>query len=148
MLQPLDYAYLSIAAVCVVVGLVRGLSGCLAFVAAVATALCSARPIYALAGGMGCAGGWQWVAAVVGVLVAAAVVRFVVARFVSVCVPQPFDAILGACTGVLLALLLTAASTVIGFAVTGRFSGGFPAEKSVLAARAGGWLDACGGFGP
>lgn len=144
-LLPFDYALLAVAAVCAVIGLVRGISGCAGLAAGVAAGCFSACPLFAYATVLLNGSGWRWAATAVAVLLVAVLVRKIVGRFVSFCIPQPFNALLGGLAGLALALLLTAVMTLVGFATTGSFAGGFPADRSVLAARVGSWMDACGG---
>ena len=125
-------------------GMWRGIAGELAAVAWIATALgvgfFSYAPMHSVvesfmsAGGKG--GGGASLAAigmtVFVALVAALLVRFVVRKFVSFLLPQPWNAILGGFVGVLKGAVLVAALTAVGLVQTGPLASGFFASRSAL----------------
>ena len=125
-------------------GLWRGLAGELAAVAWILTALlvgyfayapvCGAVDRFAAAGGN--AGGGAGLAAV-GItafvaLVAALLVRFAVRKFVSLLLPQPWNALLGGIVGVLKGSVVVAALAAAGLVQTGPLAEGFFASRSTL----------------
>ena len=114
---PADYAIGAIAVVLAVLGLLRGLSGSLAFVAASAVALFAGSFGWELSAAF-TAVTWQRVIAVlVATLLVFALVRIVVRRLVNGMLDQPADAIFG-----LLAGLGVAAFLVLAWARSGLYA--------------------------
>lgn len=140
---PIDYILVIVMAGLGVWGLWRGIAGELAAVAWIATALlvgffayspmCRTVDSVAAAGGGG--GGARLAAVGITVfvaLVAALLVRFLVRKFVSFLLPQPWNAIIGGLIGVLKGAVLVAALTAVGLVETGPLSSGFFASRSVI----------------
>ena len=119
-LTTFDFVLLGVLALFVVIGLFRGLSGTLGVMAGAAAALAAGYFLKdAAAGcvvsvGLAARGGLlaQGATAVVDfvfALLAFGIVRWLVAKFVSMLVPQPTDAILGAVCGLVSFVLVLAA---------------------------------------
>jgi len=141
---PLDCILAAVIAVLGGWGLWRGIAGELAAAAWMLTALVtgflayspvrSAVETFASAGRPG--GGGVGIASVCltvfVALVVALVVRFAVRKFVSVLLPQPWNAILGALVGVLKGAVLVAVLVAVGLVETGPLASGFFASRSAL----------------
>ena len=141
---PLDYLLVIVMAALGGWGLWRGIAGEIAAVAWIATALvvgffayapiCGVVGTFVSAGGSGGGGaGLASVGLTVFVaLVAALLVRFLVRKFVSVLLPQPWNAILGGLVGVLKGAVLVAALVAVGLIETGPLASGFFASHSAI----------------
>ena len=152
MLGPVDYVIAAVVGGCVIIGLFKGLSGCLgtlagAAAAAVATTLAFgtlqtfAGTFTFLAGS-----GFQRPAAfvlnfILGLIVFGLVRRFVV-KFVSFLVPQPLNAIIGGVGGVCLGLALVGLLAVTAALEGARFEDGFVAAHSQIVRLVATQLDA------
>ena len=137
---PIDYILVVVMAGLGVWGLWRGIAGELAAVAWIATALVvgyfAYSPMCRMVDSVIAEGGGARLVAVgltvFVALVAALIVRFVVRKFVSFLLPQPWNAIIGGLVGVLKGAVLVAALTAVGLVETGPLSSGFFASRSVI----------------
>ena len=116
-LQPADWVFCGLVAVLTVMGLFRGLSGALAFVAAGAASAASAAfgwPLFA----HWFAAPWARAAAVfVSALLIFGLVRLVVKKAVNGLLAQPSDSFFGLAVGFLAGILILAAWAWSGFFV-------------------------------
>lgn len=125
-------------------GLWRGIAGELAAAAWIATALlvgyfayapvCGAVDRFMSAGGGSASGAGL---AAIGItafvaLVSALMVRFVVRKFVSFLLPQPWNAVVGGLVGVLKGAVAVAALAAVGLVHTGPLADGFFASRSTI----------------
>ena len=139
----LDFILVAIMAALGAWGMWRGLAGEIAAVAWIATALSvgffSYAPMHAVAESFMSAGGKSGGVSLAAIgmtvfvaLVAALLVRFAVRKFVSLLLPQPWNAILGGLVGVLKGAVVVAALTAVGLVQTGPLASGFFASRSAL----------------
>lgn len=147
-----DYILLAVMLVTVGIGLFRGLSGELGSLAGFAAALFAGCFFFgaaqAFAANMGFAARGEGVMTIVSgvvdfvfALIAYGLVRWLVAKFVSLLLPQPTDALLGALGGVLKCSALLVLLSGVGFAEPGRYTMGICAENSVVVHRVAEWAD-------
>ncbi len=113
-LLPADYAILGLALALAVLGLFRGLSGALAFYAAVAAAAAAAVFSWRFSSGLVSADWARGAIVIVVAVVAFGLVRLVVKKTVNKLLSQPSDAIFGFVCGA-----LTAALVVVAWAWSG-----------------------------
>ena len=124
-------------------GMWRGIAGEIAAVAWIGTALAvgffSYSSMHSLVESFMAAGGKSGGAGLAAVgmtvfvaLVAALLVRFAVRKFVSLLLPQPWNAILGGLVGVLKGAVVVAALTAVGLVQTGPLASGFFASRSAI----------------
>jgi len=149
-LQPLDFVVIGGLILLAGIGLFRGLSGELGslvgFAAAIAAGCCLigvARTCTTSFGFGEYASAAAYVLNFVFALLAFGLARMIVARFVSLLVPQPTNAILGMLGGVLKGLLAIGLLAGAGYMRPGTYSTGFLAEHSSLVRMAATWADEC-----
>ena len=137
--QPLDFFILGGLILLAGIGLFRGLSGELGslvgFGAAVMAGFCLVGVARACAVSLGLkdyAAPASYVIDFVFALVAFGLARMVVSKFVSILVPQPTNALLGAASGAVKGCLLLVLLTGFGFMAPGTYSTGFFAERSSI----------------
>lgn len=141
-LTAVDYSILCGIALVAGIGLWRGLSGEIGFIAGLVAAIATGFMAYGaareLAVACGLAKGGALDAPAAGAidfvfaLVAFGVVRFVVAKFVSVLVPQPTNAIIGGICGIIKGTVGVCLLAGIGILPPGRYSQGFLSGHSVI----------------
>ena len=152
-LLPLDYVILGVVILLTGIGLFRGLSGELGsiagFAAAVVAGCCligTARTCAAAIGTASFASPAAYVIDFVFALLAFGIVRFLVAKFVSILVPQPTNALIGALGGLLKGLVAVGLLAGIGLMRPGTYSTGCFAEYSAIirlvASQADAWTGA------
>lgn len=148
-LQPLDFVLLGGVVLLAGIGLFRGLSGELGSIAGFAAAslagfclLDAARACAASLGFGGYAAPAAYVMDFVFALVAFGVARWVVAKFVSVLVPQPTDAFLGMLGGLFKSAVVLGLLTGVGLMQAGTYSTGFFATRSAVVREIAAWADA------
>ena len=138
---PLDCILIAVIAFFGGWGAWRGIAGEIAAVAWILAALSvgyfSYSGICSAVATVSSSSGGAATAAAVGItvlvaLVAALLVRFIVRKFVSVLLPQPWNAVIGGLVGVLKGAALVAALTAVGLVQTGPLADGFFASKSAL----------------
>lgn len=151
MLTPVDYVLGGVAVLLVGIGLFRGFSGELGslagFSASVAAGFFLLGTAHTCAAAMGFtefAAPAAYVIDFVFAILAFGLVRFLTAKFVSVLVPQPTNALLGALGGLAKSVLIAGVLTGIGFMPAGQHGTGFFATRSVVIGTLARWVDACG----
>ena len=142
-LQPLDFILLGGVILLAGIGLFRGLSGELGSIAGFAAAslagFCLLDAARACAISFGLA---AYVIDFVFALVAFGVARWIVAKFVSVLVPQPTNAFLGMLGGIFKSAVVIGLLTGVGLMPTGTYSTGFFATHSTVVREIAAWADA------
>lgn len=156
-LLPLDYALLAVMTFFVVTGLFRGISGELGGVAGFAAAIAAGFALYdvarslAASAGFGGTGGLATAATatidLVFILIAYGIVRKIVSKFVSVMVPQPTNAVLGALGGCLKSAALVALLSGVWMLRPGEYSTGPLAAHSTIVSQVAAWADSFAGGG-
>ena len=148
-LQPFDFVLLGGVLLLAGIGLFRGLSGELGSVAGFAAAslagfcLLDAARTCALSFGLGSyVAPAAYVIDFVFALVAFGVARWVVAKFVSVLVPQPTNAFLGLLGGLFKGAVVIGLLTGVGLMPAGTYSTGFFATHSTIVREIAVWADA------
>ena len=147
-LQPLDFVLLGGVILLAGIGLFRGLSGELGSVAGFAAAtfagFCLLDTARACAASMGI-GDYAMPAAYVidfvFALVAFGLARWIVAKFVSVLVPQPTNAFLGMLGGLFKSAVVLGLLTGVGLMEAGTYSTGFFATHSAVVREIAAWAD-------
>ena len=146
-LQPLDFILLGGAILLAGIGLFRGLSGELGSLAGFAAASLSgflligcARACAAWLGLENCVA--AYVVNFVFALVSFGSVRWIVAKFVSVLVPQPTNAFLGMLSGLFKSAVVIGLLTGVGLVPAGTYSTGFFAAHSTIVRQVAVWADA------
>lgn len=152
-LTVIDWIIFIVSAFFTVVGLFRGFSGQLGSLAGMVTAILVGyflfSPLKGFVADSDWASGAATQAALSGVLVfvimlvAFGLVRMVVAKFVSLLVPQPLNAILGGLIGVAKSVVGIGLIAGIGLIQTGHFSEGFIASRSIFVKMLGTCMDCC-----
>lgn len=147
---PLDWIIAAVAAFMVLTGLRRGISGefgtLAGSVAAIAAGLFLFSPTraYFIQAGI-CSSAPSAAAALadfVAGLVVFGIVRAISAKFISVLVPQPTNAILGGISGLLKCALLAAALSLVGYFQTSSCAEGILADHSSIIRFIGSFADA------
>lgn len=148
-LQPLDFVLIGGVILLAGIGLFRGLSGELGSVAGFAAAslagfcLLDAARVCATSFGFG---GYvapaAYVIDFVFALVAFGIARWLVAKFVSVLVPQPTNAFLGLLGGFFKGAVVLGLLTGVGLMRAGTYSTGFFATHSAIVREIAAWADA------
>ena len=137
----IDIVLAALIALLCAVGMWRGIAGELAAVAWIGTALMVGfflySPVCSLVGASSKGpGGGSGVAAVCITvfltLITALLVRFAVRKFVSLMLPQPWNAILGGLVGLLKGAVLVGLLAAVGLVQTGSLADGFFASRSVI----------------
>ena len=148
-LMPLDFVLAGLAALLAGIGLYRGLSGELGSLAGFAAAsgagffLIGFARVCADAVGFGqYAATAAYVVDFVFALVAFGLARWIVAKFVSVMVPQPTNAFLGMLSGLFKSAVVIALLAGFGLMQPGTYSTGFFATHSAIVGTAAAWADA------
>ena len=148
-LQPLDFVLLGGVLLLAGIGLFRGLSGELGsiagFAAAILAGFCLLDVARACAVSLGIenyATALAYVIDFVFGLVSFGSVRWLVAKFVSVLVPQPTNAFLGMLGGLFKSAVILCLLTGVGLMQAGTYSTGFFATHSVIIKEIAGWADA------
>ena len=148
-LMPLDFALAGLAVLLAGIGLFRGLSGELGSLAGFAAAsgagffLIGFARVCAEAVGFGqYAATAAYVVDFVFALVAFGLVRWIVAKFVSVMVPQPTNAFLGMVSGLLKSAVAIGLLAGFGLMQPGTYSTGFFATHSTVVRMVATWADA------
>ena len=148
-LLPLDYVLVGVAVLLAGIGLFRGLSGELGSIAGFAAAglagfcLTGAARSCVLALGLEAhATPAAYVVDFVFALVAFGIVRWIVAKFVSVLVPQPTNAFLGMLGGLFKSAVAVCLLAGIGLMPAGTYSKGFFATHSMVVREIAAWADA------
>ena len=147
-LQPLDFVLLGGVILLAGIGLFRGLSGELGSVAGFAAAtfagFCLLDTARTCATSMGI-GDYAMPAAYVidfvFALVAFGLARWIVAKFVSVLVPQPTNAFLGMLGGLFKSAVVLGLLTGVGLMEAGSYSTGFFATHSAVVREIAAWAD-------
>jgi len=154
-LQPLDFVLLGGVILLAGIGLFRGLSGELGSVAGFAAAslagfclLDAARACAASLGLGDYVAPAAYVIDFVFALVAFGIARWIVAKFVSVLVPQPTNAFLGMIGGIFKSAVIIGLLTGIGLMQAGTYSTGFFAQHSTVVHEIAAWADASLGEAP
>lgn len=148
-LLPLDFVLMGGVALLAGIGLFRGLSGELGslagFAAAITAGICllgTARAC-AVSFGLGSyAAAAAYVIDFVFALVAFGIVRFLVAKFVSLIVPQPTNAFLGMFGGLAKSVVVVGLLAGVGLVPPGTYAAGFFAEHSSIIRQVATWADA------
>ena len=147
-LLPLDYILIGVAILITGIGLFRGLSGELGSIAGFAAASAAgyllldvARTCVAAFCSGTVAAPAAYVLDFVFALVAFGIVRFLVAKFVAVLVPQPTNAFLGMLGGLFKSVVVVGLLTGVGLLAPGEYSGGFFATHSTIVGHVAGWAD-------
>jgi len=148
-LMPLDFVLAGLAALLAGIGLYRGLSGELGSLAGFAAAsgagffLIGFARVCAEAVGFGqYAATAAYVVDFVFALVAFGLARWIVAKFVSVMVPQPTNAFLGMLSGLFKSAVVIALLAGFGLMQPGTYSTGFFATHSTIVREVAAWADA------
>ena len=148
-LMPLDFVLAGLAALLAGIGLYRGLSGELGSLAGFAAAsgagfcLIGLARVCADAMGLGqYAATAAYVVDFVFSLVAFGLARWIVAKFVSVMVPQPTNAFLGMLSGLFKSAVVIALLAGFGLMQPGTYSTGFFATHSTIVREVAVWADA------
>ena len=148
-LQPLDFVLLGGVILLAGIGLFRGLSGELGSVSGFAAAslagfclLDAARVCAASFGFCDYVAPAAYVIDFVFALVAFGIARWIVAKFVSVLVPQPTNAFLGMIGGLFKSAVVIGLLTGIGLMRAGTYSTGFFATHSAVVREIAAWADA------
>ncbi len=141
-LTAIDWVVLAVSAFFTVTGLFKGFSGQLGSMAGMAAALVAGYFLFSPVKGFVVGGNWISGAAAqnaaagilsfVIMLVTFGLVRRIVARFVSLLVPQPLNAVAGGMIGVVKSIVIAGLLAAVGLVETGRFSAGFFADRSVF----------------
>ena len=147
-LQPLDFVLLGGVILLAGIGLFRGLSGELGSIAGFAAAslagfcLLDAARVCAASFGFGdYAAPAAYVIDFVFALVAFGIARWIVAKFVSVLVPQPTNAFLGMVGGLFKSAVVLGLLTGVGLMSAGTYSTGFFAAHSTIVREIAVWAD-------
>lgn len=148
-LMPLDFVIAGLAALLAGIGLYRGLSGELGSLAGFAAAsgagffLLGLARVCADAVGFGqYAATAAYVVDFVFALVAFGLARWIVAKFVSVMVPQPTNAFLGMLSGLFKSAVVIGLLAGFGLMQPGTYSTGFFATHSTVVREVAVWADA------
>ena len=148
-LMPLDFVLAGLAALLAGIGLYRGLSGELGSLAGFAAAsgagffLMGFARVCADAVGFGqYAATAAYVVDFVFALVAFGLARWIVAKFVSVMVPQPTNAFLGMLSGLFKGVVVIGLLTGFGLMQPGTYATGFFATHSAIVREVAVWADA------
>ena len=148
-LMPLDFVLAGLAVLLAGIGLYRGLSGELGSLAGFAAAsgagffLIGLARVCADAMGFGqYAATAAYVVDFVFALVAFGLARWIVAKFVSVMVPQPTNAFLGMLSGLFKSAVVIALLAGFGLMQPGTYSTGFFATHSTIVREVAVWADA------
>ena len=148
-LMPLDFVLAGVAVLLAGIGLYRGLSGELGSLAGFAAAsgagffLMGLARVCADAMGFGqYAATAAYVVDFVFSLVAFGLVRWIVAKFVSVMVPQPTNAFLGMLSGLFKSAVVIGLLAGFGLMQPGTYSTGFFATHSIVVREIAAWADA------
>ena len=154
-LQPLDFVLLGGVILLAGIGLFRGLSGELGSVSGFAAAslagfcLLDAARVCAASFGFGdYVAPAAYVIDFVFALVAFGIARWIVAKFVSVLVPQPTNAFLGMIGGIFKSAVIIGLLTGIGLMQAGTYSTGFFAQHSTVVREIAAWADVSLGEAP
>ena len=148
-LLPLDFVLVGIVVLLAGIGLFRGLSGELGSLAGFAAASGAGFSLIGLA--RDCADGIgldqyaataAYVIDFVFALVAFGIARWIVAKFVSVMVPQPTNAFLGLLGGLFKGAVVIGLLTGFGLMQPGTYSTGFFATHSAIVGTTAAWADA------
>ena len=149
LLQPLDFVLIGGVILLAGIGLYRGLSGELGSVAGFTAAslagfclLDAARTCAASFGFGNYLAPTAYVIDFVFALVAFGVARWLVAKFVSVLVPQPTNAFLGMLGGLFKGAVVIGLLTGVGLMQAGTYSTGFFATHSAVVREVAAWADA------
>ena len=148
----LDWVLFGVTAFFVIVGLFRGFSGQLGSFVGIAAALLAGYFLFSPFRAMLAAGNWvegetaqKGAAAVLDFAVALIVFGLVwrlVAKFVSLLVPQPMNAIAGGLVGLFKGAVAVLGLAAVGLMQTGRFTEGFFAAHSTIVKMFGSFADA------
>ena len=149
-LLPLDYVLIGVVVLITGIGLFRGLSGELGSIAGFAAAIAAgfllldvARACVAACGAAGSvAAPAAYVLDFAFALVAFGIVRFLVAKFIAVLVPQPTNAFLGMLGGLFKSAVAVGLLTGAGLVPAGSLASGFFATHSVIVGQVASWADA------
>lgn len=148
-LQPLDFVLLGGVILLAGIGLFRGLSGELGSIAGFAAAslagfclLDAARACAASFGFGNYAAPAAYVIDFVFAIIAFGIVRWIVAKFVSVLVPQPTNAFLGMLGGLFKGAVVLGLLTGVGLMQAGTYATGFFATYSTVVREIAVWADA------
>lgn len=139
-LMPLDYALAAVAAILLLTGLIKGASGELGIIAGLAATI------------MGCCMAWPHVSVsmsrysaygstAVGAIIVFWLVRSLVAKFLSVAIGQPMNALLGMMAGAVQCLALTAVLIGVGLVPAGSYSSTALVPYSIVLQRAAAFAD-------
>lgn len=146
---PVDFVLMGVTILLAGIGLFRGFSGELGSLAGFAAAAAAGFFLFGAAQTCAVAAGFTdfaqpaaYAIDFVFALLAFGIVRAVTAKGVSVLVPQPTNAILGALGGLAKSALVLAVLTGIGFLPPGRYATGFFASRSVIVGTVAAWADA------
>ena len=148
-LLPLDFVLVGVVVLLAGIGLFRGLSGELGSLAGFAAASGAGFSLIGLA--RDCADGiglGQYAATAAYVidfvfaLVAFGITRWIVAKFVSVMVPQPTNAFLGMLSGLFKGVVAIGLLTGFGLMQPGTYATGFFATHSAIVREVAVWADA------
>ena len=148
-LQPLDFVLLGIVILLTGIGLFRGLSGELGSIAGFAAASLAGFCLLDVARACAASFGFgnyvapaAYVIDFVFALVAFGIARWIVAKFVSVLVPQPTNAFLGMLGGLFKGAVVIGLLTGVGLMRAGTYSTGFFATYSTIVREVALWADA------
>lgn len=151
-LTALDWVLFAVTAFFMTVGLFWGFSGQLGSLAGIAAALAAGYLLFAPVRSLIAVNGWisgetaqNGAASVVDFtlgLVVFGLVRLIVAKFVSLLIPQPLNAIAGALVGLVKGMIVVGLLAGAGVIQTGRFSEGFFAAHSTFVKMGGSLADA------
>lgn len=148
-LQPLDFILLGGVILLAGIGLFRGLSGELGSIAGFAAASLAGFCLLDAARACAVSFGFgnyivpaAYVIDFVFALVAFGVARWIVAKFVSVLVPQPTNAFLGMLGGIFKSAVVIGLLTGVGLMPAGTYSTGFFATHSTVVREIAAWADA------
>ena len=148
-LMPLDFVLAGLAALLAGIGLYRGLSGELGSLAGFAAASGAGFLLIGFARTCVVALGFGKYAAMAAYvldfvfsLVAFGLARWIVAKFVSVMVPQPTNAFLGMLSGLFKSAVVIALLAGFGLMQPGTYSTGFFATHSTIVREVAVWADA------
>lgn len=147
-LMPLDFVLAGLAALLAGIGLYRGLSGELGSLAGFAAAIGAGFSLIGLARVCACVMGFgqyadtaAYVIDLVFALVAFGLVRWIVAKFVSVMVPQPTNAFLGMLSGLFKSAVVIGLLSGFGLMQPGTYSTGVLATHSAVVREIAVWAD-------
>ena len=147
-LMPLDFVLAGLAALLAGIGLYRGLSGELGSLAGFAAAIGIGLSFIGFARVCAEAIGFReftvaaYVIDLVFALVAFGLARWIVAKFVSVLVPQPTNAFLGMVSGLFKSAVVIGLLAGFGLMQPGTYSAGFFVTHSTIVREIAAWADA------